>query len=75
MTQPAHGTATLEADGTVTYRPAPGFIGSDGFGYTVSDGCGGTAQASVSVTVRSLGEPFSDGTLFTDGTGWIPLAA
>jgi hypothetical protein len=47
----AHGTATAQADGSVTYSPAAGFDGSDSFVYTVSDGRGGTDTASVSITV------------------------
>lgn len=35
----------------VTYTPTTGFNGTDSFGYTVSDGNGGTDTATVSVTV------------------------
>ena len=48
---PAHGTARSNADGTVTYTPAPGFAGTDAFSYTVSDGRGGTATGNAVVTV------------------------
>ncbi len=51
---PTNGTASINADGTVTYTPAAGFHGADGFSYTVSDGHGGTATASVSVTVSPV---------------------
>ena len=37
------GDRVVDADGTVTYTPAPGFAGTDTFTYTVSDGHGGTA--------------------------------
>jgi VCBS repeat-containing protein len=33
----AHGSALLNADGTVTYTPDPDYNGPDGFGYTVQD--------------------------------------
>jgi VCBS repeat-containing protein len=35
---PAHGTLTLNADGSVRYTPAAGFNGVDSFTYQVSDG-------------------------------------
>jgi hypothetical protein len=48
---PTHGTATANADGTVTYTPAPGFTGVDSFPYRVSDGRGGHGRATVTVSV------------------------
>lgn len=52
---PTHGTATLNDDGTVRYTPVAGFQGQDTFGYTVSDGRGGTASGMVTVTVDGSG--------------------
>ncbi len=49
--RPAHGTAVLNADGTVTYTPDPGFTGVDTFTYEVVDADGNVAQASIIVTV------------------------
>ena len=46
-TVPAHGTATVNADGTVTYAPAANYNGADSFSYTIGDGNGGTATATV----------------------------
>ena len=60
VTPPAHGTATLNPDGTITYTPAPNFEGTDTFQYTVSDGRGGTATATVTVIVRA-GAPLPPG--------------
>ena len=51
LTQPARGTAAVVAGG-IRYTPNAGFTGTDGFGYTVSDGSL-SAGASVSVTVAS----------------------
>jgi hypothetical protein len=52
VTQPANGTATITGSGkTVTYTPPAGFSGTAQFGYTVSDGHGGSASASVTVSV------------------------
>jgi hypothetical protein len=53
VTQGAHGSVTLNADGTITYTPNPGFSGNDSFTYTVSDGHGGTANGTVNVTIKA----------------------
>jgi VCBS repeat-containing protein len=52
---PAHGTLTLDADGSFRYRPEPDFVGVDGFTYTATDPVGATAKASVTVTVAAPG--------------------
>ena len=52
VTQPVHGTATINADGTLTYTPNSNWYGSDSFSYTISDGNGGTATATVTITVN-----------------------
>jgi Big-like domain-containing protein len=52
VADPAHGGAVSNTDGTVTYTPDPGFVGSDSFEYTISDGAGGTDSATVFVTVE-----------------------
>ena len=57
-TTPEHGTATCDSD-SCQYIPAPDYTGADSFGYTVSDGHGGTATATVSITVT----PGADGNL------------
>ena len=49
-TQPSHGAASLNADGTITYTPNAGYTGSDTFAYTIGDGTGGTAMAAVRIT-------------------------
>ncbi len=51
---PAHGSAAIHGSG-VRYTPAAGFVGGDSFGYTISDGQGGSASALVSVTVAATG--------------------
>ena len=61
-TAPAHGTATVNADGTITYAPAANYHGADSFSYTIGDGNGGTATATVSVTVT----PTNDGPVAVD---------
>jgi gliding motility-associated-like protein len=36
-TSPANGTAKVNADGTITYTPKPGFVGTDVLTYTICD--------------------------------------
>ncbi len=52
FTQPRHGSVGTAAGSSVlSYTPLPAWNGSDSFGYTVSDGFGGSAGATVRVTV------------------------
>ena len=52
---PANGTAIVNADGTFTYRPATGFVGTDTFIYRVSDGAGGVVDRTERiVATRSI---------------------
>lgn len=58
-TNAAHGTVTVQNNGTsgdltddsFLYTPATGYSGSDSFTYTVADGRGGTATRTVNITV------------------------
>lgn len=57
VTDPAHGTASINADGSVTYTPDADFNGSDSFEYTVCDSEGACATASVTVLVAMVNDP------------------
>jgi uncharacterized repeat protein (TIGR01451 family) len=58
---PKHGTVTLNSDGSVTYTPEDGFVGTDSFRYWVEDEDGNRASALVSVTVAAAGsKPVAD---------------
>ncbi|ROS51377.1 S-layer family protein [Frigoribacterium sp. PhB24] len=48
---PAHGTVTLDRDGSYEYLPNAGFVGVDSFDYTATDADGQTARATVTITV------------------------
>jgi hypothetical protein len=50
-----HGSVTL-AGAVVTYTPDANYNGSADFGYTISDGHGGTASATVSITVNAVND-------------------
>jgi Ca2+-binding RTX toxin-like protein len=51
---PEHGQATVEADGSVTYAPEPDYAGGDSFAYTVADSQGNTASATVTIVVNPV---------------------
>jgi hypothetical protein len=54
-TAPAFGTLTLNPTGTFTYTPDAGFVGTDSFIYTVSDGAlTNSATVTINVTDASL---------------------
>jgi hypothetical protein len=48
---PLHGTAVVNANNTITYTPAAGYVGADVFTYEISDGHGNTDTAQVSINV------------------------
>jgi len=47
------GTVLVNGDGTITYTPAGGYTGADNFQYTVGDSRGGSAVATVKITVNT----------------------
>jgi hypothetical protein len=53
VSQPANGTLTVNADGTLTYKPNAAFSGTDSFSYVANDGVVDSALASVTITVRA----------------------
>ncbi len=60
ISQDDNGTPNDLTDDQLVYTPEFGFVGTDSFTYTISDGNGGTATATVDVVV----EPIQDMTLF-----------
>lgn len=52
---PAHGSATVNGDATVTYMPDPDWNGTDSFGYAASD-----AEFDVPATVTVTVAPVND---------------
>ena len=69
MTRPAHGTAVVAADGTVTYTPDAGYTGTDSFDYVVTDGTDSdTGTVTITVTKKTE-EPPAPGIPDTTITG------
>src|SRR5205814_2104601 len=65
-TASTHGIVSLSG-GNVTYTPDANYNGPASFGYTVSDGHGGNASSTVSVTVTAVNDApvAQNGTLST----------
>jgi len=80
-TLPANGSVVINGDNTVTYTPNTDFNGADTFTYTVDDGNGGTATATVNITINPVKDAPTakaastaavlplGGTFLLDGTG------
>jgi VCBS repeat-containing protein len=56
-TAPAHGTVSLNTNGSFTYTPTAGYIGSDGFTYKANDGAANSNIATVAITVAANHAP------------------
>ena len=54
VTRTSHGSLTLRADGSFTYVPDKGFIGTDSFTYQATDGTLGSNKATVTITVKPI---------------------
>ncbi|MHA7620746.1 Ig-like domain-containing protein, partial [Cellulosimicrobium cellulans] len=48
---PWNGDLTLNEDGTFTYTPAPGYVGTDSFSYTITDQDNNTSVGTVNITI------------------------
>ena len=73
VTQGAHGSVVIDADGTLTYTPTTGYTGGDTFNYTIGNGHGGTATAAVAVNVvapASANWPSQTFAPYVDMTAW-----
>lgn len=68
QTDGTNGQVEISADGSrIFYTPDFGSVGVDTFTYTVDDGTGFTAEATVTVDVTDLfGDSFFAGSVFTD---------
>ncbi|MBX9998516.1 cadherin-like domain-containing protein, partial [Priestia aryabhattai] len=57
LTGPANGTVVVNLDGTYTYTPNENYNGVDSFSVVVSDGQGGTAVSTVTITILPVNDP------------------
>jgi len=72
---PAHGSATANANGTITYAPAASFNGgTDSFTYVAGNGHGGSASATVSINVTAAAVNGLCGSANGQGFSAMPVA-
>jgi hypothetical protein len=57
ITQPTHGTATINADGLIEYQPEQDYSGDDTFAYTITNGAGEDLTANIVVHVTPVNDP------------------
>ncbi len=58
ISQPVHGSA-VQSGNSVTYTPSKDYIGTDSFKYTIGDDKGGTASATINITIQNSSTPSS----------------
>ncbi|RAW00970.1 Ig-like domain-containing protein [Pseudochryseolinea flava] len=76
----AHGTVTINQDGTYTYTPASNYNGSDSFTYTVCDNFAtpGCSSATVNITISAVADnpvAVSDSYTLSEDIPYFALAA
>ena len=52
--QPLHGTVVVSADGSFSYTPAAGYVGTDSFTYNLTDADGDVSSAIVTITIIGM---------------------
>lgn len=73
VTQPGHGSLTLQADGSYAYQPDPGFVGLDSFTYAAGDGTNQSAFATVTIDVTNAAPAVPDPAVTIPSGGAITL--
>src|SRR3989441_1283484 len=56
VTQPTHGSLTLNSDGSFSYTPAANYNGPDSFTYKANDGRTDSGIATVSITIIGVND-------------------
>ncbi|MGH1392461.1 MAG: Ig-like domain-containing protein, partial [Trichormus sp.] len=57
---PSNGSVTLNTDGSFTYTPNAGFVGTDSFTYLANDSKTNSTPATVNITVNAAPPPPND---------------
>src|SRR5207302_814027 len=56
VSQPAHGSVTLNTNGSFSYVPVANYNGSDSFTYKANDGVADSGIATVSISITSVND-------------------
>ena len=56
VTDPGHGTVTLNGNGSFTYTPAANYNGTDSFTYKANDGTTDSTVVTVTITVNAVND-------------------
>ncbi len=76
VTRPAHGTVTLNPDGSFLYTPAANYAGADSFTYSLSDGRVNSNVATVNLTITATNHaPVAGNDAFTTNEDTVINAA
>ncbi len=73
---PSHGTATVDNDGSFTYYPELGFVGTDSFTYTLTDIDGDSDNATVTLLISpiiALNDPLMTDQWYLENTGQVTI--
>ena len=62
-TDPAHGTVSVNSNGSYTYTPSANYNGADSFTFVTNDGSINSASKTVNITVTSVNDAPTDITL------------
>ena len=73
MSPPLKGKIESSSDGIITYTPLESWSGTERFGYTISDGRGGVATASVTVIVENQPPEAQDQDVSVNGNNPVKI--
>jgi VCBS repeat-containing protein len=73
LSDPAHGSLTLNANGSFVYTPQANYNGPDSFTYAANDGTSNSSPATVSITVNPVNDPPSFSLAGTNVNTTAPL--
>lgn len=75
---PAHGSVSINADGSFDYSPDSGYFGTDSFTYVANDGSVDSTEAIVSISVNEVvvatGPQLAYGVVNGVGNSWVTVS-